>query len=301
MQFNIILMVNKILTLLEKIIGRKIVFIPQNGEKRMTATKSMFGFWYAGNIIDSSDISYGIFRNGLVEKNETDIVVRILKEISIGLEKVFFYDIGANSGYYGILAAYLGNGKTQTFSFEPLKEYTSFLEESVKLNRLEKEVRIFELALGSKEGKAVMEMAGSGSSLTDGFLGGKNKYPTREVVVTRLDTLVKKENLPTPHFVKIDVEAFELEVLKGSLETIKASQPIIFIEIINIYKGPYGKFINKEAVKVFDLLTSLDYNGFIVGENIEAVNSVVENEGAFMYLFLNKNSPLHENVKRNIL
>jgi len=278
-------------------LGQELVFIPSNINKRITATKSDLGFWYTGDVFSTSDIAYGIFRNGLVEKSETDLVINILNKISQTESQINFYDIGANSGYYGILAAYLGKGKTKTVSFEPLVEYASLIEESVNLNRLENQVTVLKTALGAKESKATIELAGSGSSLVPGFLGKNTNNPTREISVARLDDLVEKNNLPLPHFVKIDVEGFELAVLEGCAQTLTKSLPVLFIEIASSLSRAGGDYVNNSANEVFDLLSGLGYNAYIVKGKIEPTSAVSLDTGVYMYLFLNKNNPLHETLK----
>ena len=292
--------IRKILAILSKMTGWQIILLPKNTSPRPTATKSDFGFWYAGNVFDASDIAYGIFRNGIVETEETKLVTKILTKLTSSLNSVHFYDIGANSGYYGILASYLGKGKTKAFSFEPLKEHTSLIQETVFLNKLQDSVQIFETALGATESISKIQLAGSGSSLVTGFLGNKSNNPTREISVAVLDNIIEKDNLPAPHFIKIDVEGFELEVLNGSKKTIINTLPILFIEIASSLKTTHGMFISNTATGVFDLLTSLGYNAYIVKETTEPVTSVSQTEGAYMYLFLNKQNPLHNTITQSL-
>jgi len=111
----------KIVYLFESKSGWNITLTPKKMTLRTTADKSDMGFWYSGNVINSNDIAYGILRNGKVEVEETNLVLKILNQLSIS--QTVFYEIGANSGYYGILAAYFGKGSVSTFSFEPLDEF----------------------------------------------------------------------------------------------------------------------------------------------------------------------------------
>ncbi len=151
--------------ILQKIINKKIVYCSKNENNILgkTAVKSSFGFWYVGDVLDTTNISYGILNNGLVEKNETNLVIKILKKL-IKRKNVCFYDIGANTGYYGILAGYLGKGKIKCYSFEPVKEFCDCLQESVHLNHLEDIIRIFNFALDNKNTKENICLSGSGSS-----------------------------------------------------------------------------------------------------------------------------------------
>jgi len=51
------------------------------------------------------------------------------------------------------------------------------------------------------------------------------------VCVMNIDSLVFENRLPFPDLVKIDVEGFELEVLKGMAKTIQKQAPILFVAI----------------------------------------------------------------------
>ncbi len=112
-----------IINILEKFFKKRILivertpFLPHN-----TAALSEYGFWYVGNVFDMSDISYGIAEKGSVEHEETRLVIKILNKLSQSVN-ISFYDIGANSGYYGILSAFLYKNKIKVYSFEPLLEY----------------------------------------------------------------------------------------------------------------------------------------------------------------------------------
>lgn len=165
------------------VIVNKETFLPNN-----TAALSEYGFWYAGNIFNTADISYGIAINGSVEKEETKLVIKILEEISKTNNCVAFYDVGANSGYYGILAAYLYGEKAKVYSFEPLEEYIDCIKKNIYLNKLDN-LKIFEFGLGNKNEKKIMYLAGSGSSLEEGF-SGENISTQREIDIKKLDDVV---------------------------------------------------------------------------------------------------------------
>ena len=68
---------------LERIINKKIIYYSKNENNVLgkTAIKSSLGFWYVGDVLNTADISYGILNNGVVEKNETGLVVKILNKL----------------------------------------------------------------------------------------------------------------------------------------------------------------------------------------------------------------------------
>jgi len=259
-------LLKKIIFFIGRFLNVDIHVTSKEEKKNLTAAKSIFGLWYAGDVFDSSDIAYGIFRNGLVEKQETELVIKILDTISKEGQQINFYDIGANSGYYGILAAN-NNPKTKVLSFEPLQQYTKLIRETSKINGMTERVNVFEIALGSSSAKAELQIAGSGSSFVIGFLGRDKLKHVCEVQIEKLDDIVFKESLPLPSFIKIDVECFELEVLKGAIDSIKNSLPVLFIEIISSLETVTGIFDNKNANAVFDFLTAMGYVPYATGDS----------------------------------
>lgn len=265
----------------EKITKKKLLYLTpnKNNSQGRTAVKSEVGFWYTGNVYDSKDIAYGIAQNGLVERDDTELVIKILSSI----KDPVVYDIGANTGYYGILAA--TKFRAIVHSFEPIQEYISCIEESAFINRIDGIVHTHKLALGSQKGTLELNLSGSGSSLTNSFLGSE-KLPKIEVAVETLDDL----NIQPPKFIKIDVEGFEWEVLKGAKNTISKHRPICFIEIAKTFSE--RNFIHQNWNEIVKYFTDLDYN---IQRNTPTGLLSIDNEipdGVFMYLFTPKTTQI---------
>lgn len=258
----------------EKITGKKIFYIEPNQHNALgkTAVLSNLGFWYVGNVYDSADIAYGISQNGLVEQNDTNLVIEILSKIN----NPTVFDIGANTGYYGILAATKFNASVH--SFEPIKEYISCIEESARLNNINNKVTTHNIALGSKSDNLELSLAGSGSTLTKSFLG-ELSVPTISVPIKTLDSL----NLPAPHFIKIDVEGYEWEVLQGAKKTIETYRPICFIEIAKTFSE--RNFTNKNWADIIKFFSDLNYK--IERNTPQGLVDLTEHipNGVHMYLF----------------
>lgn len=276
----------KFLRLLEKLTGKKIVYFPQDRAARnLTAVKSDLGFWYAGNVFDTSDIAYGVLYNGLVEKQGSFLVKNVIGYLLGKKERLVFYDIGANTGYFGVLAAFLGRpGRIFTYSFEPVKEFNAVELETLKLNNLEGCCEIFNLALGDQEGQADIFLAGSGTSLSQDFLGRRN-LPSRKVLVKRLDDLVKEKNLQFPDFIKIDVEGHEFSVLKGAGDLLKKIKPVIWYESAQTIKANH--FSSNDFFQTQNLLKDLGYEIFWCGPSLVKASGTVP-DGVAMYLALHR-------------
>jgi len=288
---------NYFIKFLEKIINKKIVYYSKNKNNVLekTAVKSSLGFWYVGDVLDMTDISYGILNNGVVEKKETDLVIKILNKL-IKNKNICFYDIGANTGYYGVMAGYLGKGKIKCYSFEPIKEYCDCLQESINLNHLENIVKVFNIALANKNGEEDLYLSGSGSSLNKDF-SRKINLPKRTVEIRKLDDIIQEKNLEKPDFIKIDVEGYEYNVLLGGERAIRESLPILFIEII--YSLENG-FINKNYKETLDFISNLGYKIFYLDNNkLVEVKDILKSKGVKMYLCLHstKHNLFIENEK----
>ncbi len=272
--------------LFEKITGKKLFYLTPNKHNTLgkTAVRSELGFWYVGNVYDSADIAYGIAQNGRVEKDDTELVMKILSE----LDRPIVFDIGANTGYYGILAATKFNATVH--SFEPIPEYISCIKESSRINGVTDRIITHSVALGSSQDNLELNLSGSGSSLTKNFLD-RNSLPTLKVNVETLDSL----NLPAPHFIKIDVEGYEWEVLLGAKETITKHRPICFIEIAKTFSE--RSFIHQNWDDIINFFLGL---GYIIQRNTPAglvdLTDHIPN-GVHMYLFT-PNKLMGQNLKR---
>jgi FkbM family methyltransferase len=120
---------------------------------------------------------------------------------------------------------YLDNEVNIIHAFEPVKETLKVLKENVK--KLKAKIKIYPFALGSKkiEKKAIF-LSENNELESSSFLKPKLHliqhpnitFKKKEIVkVNTLDNL----NIKDSNYISIDVQGFELEVLKGSKKTLK--------------------------------------------------------------------------------
>lgn len=134
-------------------------------------------------------------------------------------------DIGSNIGNHVLYFGKILNAK-KIYAFEPQKEVFNILKRNVELNELTNKVNIYNLALGSKTSSATIDYDG-------GLCNNLGMTSIKEdenglLKIEKLDDViidVKKIN-----FIKIDVEGFESDVLKGASLTIQKYKPTIWIE-----------------------------------------------------------------------
>jgi FkbM family methyltransferase len=174
---------------------------------------------------------YGVSRPAMAgefEPIETGFVQSVLKPGHT------FVDIGANIGWFTILAAEIVGDAGRVHAFEPRPNTCERLRMSVAENRYQ-HVEVRQVALGAAPARmtvaALVRAQNPGGTwllateaLSEGLREGHERF---EVDVIRLDDLA----LANCHVLKIDIEGAEQLALSGAVETLKRCHPIILSEI----------------------------------------------------------------------
>ncbi len=140
-------------------------------------------------------------------------------------EAKIIYDIGANIGNHTVYFAKKLNAE-KIYSFEPMPINYKIFEKNIADNKIENIVTPYNVALGAESSSASMAIEQENNNGT-AKIDLTSETPGETVKIITLDSL----NLPMPDFIKIDVEGFELNVLKGMINILKNSNAPIWIEI----------------------------------------------------------------------
>jgi FkbM family methyltransferase len=138
-------------------------------------------------------------------------------------------DVGAHIGSFTLKAAKEVGPGGRVVSFEPSSENFRLLTLNVNSNDYSN-TKLFNVAVGSAPGTAKLNLGnrkGTNSLLSD---AGVDKVGIEEVPIRTLDSIADELKLTKVSFVKIDVEGFELEVLKGGRNILASSHPSIAME-----------------------------------------------------------------------
>ena len=183
-------------------------------------------------------ISDSIRRLGRWEPFETEVVARLLQA------DVDFYDVGANIGWYALMAGKRLEGRGIVHAFEPVPENVALLARNVAANALNN-VRVNPYALGRTNGT------------TRVFLSADNKgdhraYPSSEDArlsittgLRRFDTYFDRST-HKPLVLKMDTQGFEYDVLAG-MGDILERHPAEIAMVIEFW--PYGLTQNGSGVE----------------------------------------------------
>ena len=141
------------------------------------------------------------------ERYEAALVARLLDPGEV------FWDIGANVGYFSLVAAARLQEAGQVVAFEPGAAALARLTENVSLNPF-KNIRVFNLAVADRDGEATLYRAeGIADSSASLFAAAAGAAGGETCATVALDSLRSRENLAPPDFVKLDVEGAELAAL----------------------------------------------------------------------------------------
>ena len=195
-------------------------------------------------IVPRDAIGRALFLYGVFEIRETRFVRAALRLGSV------FVDVGANAGYYSVLASRHVGEAGAVVAFEPSPAIRARLERNVQMNELGN-VSVRPHAVSSRHGHAPFyESADPGNSGIASLRSGAGRAATPcEVATTTLDDvaagLARRIDL-----VKIDVEGAELDVVAGGARTLgRPDAPIIVFE-------SFGR----AAREMFDALRDFGYH-----------------------------------------
>ena len=178
----------------------------------------------------------------------------------MGSNNLVAIDVGAN---VGVFTRYLSRKFGEVHAIEPIPHLAKRLQTVAP-----KKVTVHNCAVGTENGEVIirtpldalggrMDALSTAAGQNDFELFGHSGSIETVFEQRKLSTLVTSER--RIGFVKIDVEGFENEVLRGSTELIARHQPLLLIEI--------GKVHNSKFMDTLELIESFGYVGFSISND----------------------------------
>jgi FkbM family methyltransferase len=188
-----------------------------------------------------------IFMLGLWEPNVTEIFRHAIGPGDVVL------DVGANIGYYTLLASKLAGPAGKVYAFEPVSPVRARLENNLELNGC-RNVKVIRSAAWDSVGTSVIRTPDSMdfalSSLSGSKDSGGGKGAREEAVpLAPVESCVEESDYSKIRLIKIDIEGAELHALRGMEKIL--STPNDRLLIIIEYKPDYLKSIGENPADFF--------------------------------------------------
>ena len=169
----------------------------------------------------------------VLAKFQKDYEERFAKELINSIQPGYtVWDIGANVGFYTIqFAERTGNSGT-VIAFEPQEEAVAKINDKLKSNGLEN-CQVIKCALSDFEGEAAFSNSGVEANTTGSLVDVEKTDSEHSLtLVTKVDSALGQFQLALPNVTKIDVEGYEIEVLRGGQQVFSSKESRhIFVEV----------------------------------------------------------------------
>lgn len=274
-------------TFLFKSLSKLFFLLPKTGTRKVPIyrnlyhylSESMWSFWPPDNILDVQGSKmllevchpnptlrytfrgYALFR--VHEKNTTKLFQKVLQPGNT------FLDLGANVGYFSLLAARLVGKTGKVFSFEPEPTNFHYLTQNLRINNYD-QVRPEPKAVSDSPGLVKLYICPYDSghhtiNQPEGIRSYRPEYDYRQEQFIEVEKVRLDDYFPDLHVdvIKMDVEGAELLALAGMDRLIRRHENLqMFVEffplLIRKMGGSPEEFIRR-------LLEDYHFSAFVIG------------------------------------
>jgi len=199
--------------------------------------------WYE---LDLSEYMEWVIYYGLNVENRSDLYCLVKRDMVL-------FDVGSNIGETLLNFAKLTGDNGKVYGFEPVPYSFNKCSNNILLNRFNN-VSVSQIALSNKEETLFFHEPNNNNS--GGVFMNKNNTPgSYKVEGITLDAYVERIGITHLDLIKVDVEGFETNVLKGASETCRKFRPNLFVEVDDINLKNQGS----SASELIALITSYGY------------------------------------------
>ncbi|MFK7804646.1 MAG: FkbM family methyltransferase [Anaerolineae bacterium] len=171
------------------------------------------------------NIGRHIFNTGVYEPN----LIRIVTEcVGAGFD---FVDVGANIGLHTLAAGFAATNLNQKrIAFEPEPTIFQQLQQNCADNQIE--VEFHPIGISDKPGELTLYRTTNDNAGGHSFVHRENTAPSGAVEVKTLDAVLEEADRKRPTLIKIDVEGFEVQVLRGGRSWLsELENAVVLVEI----------------------------------------------------------------------
>jgi FkbM family methyltransferase len=162
------------------------------------------------------------------------------------------WDIGANIGFCTCLFASLVGPTGRVMAFEPAPSSREFLRRNLELNRFDNAALVPKALGAARERQPLYYADLAAAEGTATLLSSDTKLQHQLVEVDTIDDL--SADLPPPDLIKIDVEGYQLEVLRGARRFFSGHGPMVMAELKDLDRN--------KMLEAQNYFSDLDYQLF---------------------------------------
>ncbi|MDR0802178.1 FkbM family methyltransferase [Fluviicola sp.] len=222
-------------------------------------------------------VELSLFETGTYEKGTIQLLGKYLEA------GYSFLDIGANIGLMSVIASGYVGEKGMVYAVEANLNTVPILQKNIDLNAC-RNIEVIPVALSDMSGIALLfenwEVNRGGASLISQSAGEEGI----EVRMERLDDLFDESTLV--HLVKIDVEGFEPQVIRGGMNWFRKQQPVFIIEVSEKREKEAGP----SPAEVMELVQTIGTYRFYKQKGTK------ERRGKLIEIKTAENLPNHDNI-----
>jgi FkbM family methyltransferase len=202
------------------------------------------------------------------------------------------FDIGSNMGFYTIWMSRSLGELGEIHSFEPDTKNFNRLSQNILINQFNGQFIPNKYAVSSKNGTMKMTIGFDGENhLVDSNFGGVSSL----VNVVCLDEYCNQHDISKIDFIKIDVEGFELDVLKGGINLLTQKN----IDVIQLELN--GTLINSGTTKqeLISFVESIGYQFCIYDFKINKIIPFIVDDERENYFITNNLENVNKILSEN--
>ena len=212
------------------------------------------------------------------EKGTTKLFIQLVKE---GMTVV---DIGANIGYYTLLAARRVGPHGRVYAFEPGPQDFKLLTGNLRLNGYENVITV-QKAVSNKTGTAPLFLSPRGSTAHSLLSSRDYRKETIVIETVILDEFLQRDGNPAIQVIKMDIEGWEMEALDGMHRTIMRNSPLkMIIEFIPWLLASRGM----RPLALTGKLMELGFTIFVIDEKTGQTTPLAEYDSGQLAEFVAK-------------
>ena len=181
------------------------------------------------------------FFTGRYEAEFVELLMSKLKSTDV------FYDIGANAGYFSVIASTVIKEQNSIVAFEPVPYLHEIIKHHAKVNRVNN-ISVYPYAVSDKSGTVEfsnMDKTGGNTYISESSIFKKSEDSVIVKSTSLDDFLENNKNYKIPTILKIDAEGAEFDVLNGAKKTLTDHKPLLFLSTHDIHlPGVKDKCLN---------------------------------------------------------